>query len=233
MRQAQTRRAWHHKGHRFDKSAKADAGHRAEVCAAARLRFTAWRGWWAYAGRMDRVLPTVFTVGHSTRSLGEFLGLLDESRIECVVDVRRVPGSRRFPQYDADALALSLGVNGIEYCYLPALCGRRTSRDLDGRPPENFWTNPSFARYAASALGDAFAGELHDLLSRADTQRCALMCSEAVWWRCHRRIISDHLLALGVRVLHITGAGNVDAASLTRGARIESAKVIYPAPDTD
>ncbi len=178
---------------------------------------------------MDRLAPTLFTIGHSTRPLQEFLGLLDESRIECVVDVRRLPGSSRFPQYDADVLALSLDRHGIDYWYLPALCGRRSNRDLGGRPPETFWSNPSFARYAAYARGDAFAAGLQDLLRRADAQRCALMCAEAVWWRCHRRIISDHLLAHGVRVLHIMGAGKVDAASLTRGARIANAEVIYPA----
>ncbi|MFZ1837934.1 MAG: DUF488 domain-containing protein, partial [Dokdonella sp.] len=166
-------------------------------------RFTAWSVAWIYAGRMDGLRPTIFTIGHSTRALEEFLGLLAESRIECVVDVRRLPGSRRFPQYDADALAASLAVDGIDYCYLPALCGRRTIGDLDGRLPEAFWSNPSFACYAAYAHGEEFDEGLQVLLRRADTQRCAVMCSEAVWWRCHRRIISDHLLARGACVLHI------------------------------
>ena len=182
---------------------------------------------------MDGLARTLFTIGHSTLPLQEFLGLLDASRIECVVDVRRLPGSSRFPQYDVDTLALSLGEHGIDYWYLQALCGRRSNRDLGGRPLETFWSNSSFARYAAYARGDAFAEGLQDLLRRAEAQRCALMCSEAVWWRCHRRIISDHLLARAACVLHIMGPGKVDVASLTRGARIESENVVYPAPAGD
>lgn len=177
-------------------------------------------------------MPTVFTIGHSNRPLEEFLGLLEESCIECVVDVRRLPGSRACPQYDADALVRSLSERDIDYWYLPPLCGRRNRRDLDGLPPETFWTNASFARYAAYARSDAFTEGLQALLMRAREQRCVLMCSEAVWWRCHRRIISDHLLALGVPVRHIMGPGKVDAASLTRGALIENGEVVYPSPQT-
>lgn len=179
---------------------------------------------------MDRELPTIFMIGHSNRPLEEFLGLLEESRIECVVDVRRLPGSRACPQYDADALARSLSERGIDYWYLPPLCGRRSTRDLGGVAPESFWRNSSFARYAAYALGDAFTEGLQALLLRAGEQRCAVMCSEAVWWRCHRRIIADHLLALGVPVLHIMAPGKVDAANLTLGAQIENGRVIYPSP---
>lgn len=177
---------------------------------------------------MDHALPTVFTIGHSNRSLAEFVSLLEESRIECVVDVRRLPGSRAFPQYDADVLAQSLAEHGIDYLYLPPLCGRRSKRDLDGMPPETFWSNASFARYAAYARSDAFAEGLQALLLRAREQRCAVMCSEAVWWRCHRRIITDHLLALGAPVFHIMGPAKVDAATLTRGANIENGEVVYP-----
>ena len=180
---------------------------------------------------MNRPASPVFTIGHSNRPLEEFLGLLGESRIECVVDVRRLPGSRSFPQYDADALTLSLAEHGIDYWYLPPLCGRRSKRELDGIPPEDFWTNASFARYAAYAHSAAFAEGLQALLLRARVQRCAVMCSEAVWWRCHRRIITDHLLALGVSVFHIMGPGKVDEATLTRGARISDGEVIYPPAD--
>ena len=175
----------------------------------------------------------MFTIGHSNRPLEEFLGLLEESRIECVVDVRRLPGSRSFRQYDADALTLSLAERGIDYWYLPPLCGRRSKRELVGIPPETFWSNASFARYAAYAHSNAFTEGLQALVLRARDQRCAVMCAEAVWWRCHRRIISDHLLALGVPVLHIMGPGKVDPASLTRGALIENAEVIYPTPQLE
>lgn len=184
----------------------------------------------AYPPEMDNPNAPIFTVGHSTRPLEEFLKLLAESRIECVVDVRRLPGSRRFPHYDAEALAESLANQDIDYWYLPPLCGRRSRRELEGNAPESFWTNASFARYAAYSRSEAFAHGLHDLLARAQEQRCALMCSEAVWWRCHRRIIADHLLALGKPVCHIMGPGKVDAASLTQGARIENGEVAYPSP---
>jgi uncharacterized protein (DUF488 family) len=171
---------------------------------------------------------TIHTIGHSTRPLDEFLGLLAESRIDCVVDVRRLPGSRAYPQYNADALAASLAGAGIDYWHLLSLCGRRSTGELEGVPAEGFWSNASFARYAAYARGDAFAQGLGELRERAHRQRCALMCSEAVWWRCHRRIISDHLLAAGDAVLHIMGPGKVEPASLTRGARVEGGEVVYP-----
>ena len=174
---------------------------------------------------------SLFTLGHSSRPLDEFLGLLSEFRIECLVDVRRLPGSRSFPQYNADALAGTLAMQGIDYWHLPALCGRRTKAELGGRPPEDFWTNASFARYAAYAHNAAFSHGLDTLILRARHQRCCLMCAEAVWWRCHRRIIADHLLALGVSVCHIMGPGKVVAATLTRGAQVRDEEVIYPQPE--
>lgn len=177
---------------------------------------------------MRAKLTLVFTIGHSSRPLHAFLDLLDESAIECVVDVRRLPGSRRFPHYDADALAASLAEKGIDYWHLEALCGRRSAGELDGAAPERFWTNASFARYAAYAHSAAFAHGLDALMDRARRQRCAVMCSEAVWWRCHRRIITDHLLARGCDVRHIMGAGKVVAATLTRGAQLHDGTVIYP-----
>ena len=176
--------------------------------------------------------PTpVFTIGHSTRPLSEFLALLGESKIDCVVDVRRLPGSRSFPQYNADALAASLAESGIDYWHLDELCGRRSMRELKGAAPETFWSNASFARYAAYARSDAFANGLQALMQRARRQRCVVMCSEAVWWRCHRRIITDHLLALSVSVCHIMGPGKVVAATLTRGAEIRDEEVVYPQPE--
>ena len=172
----------------------------------------------------------IFTVGHSSRPLDEFLGLLSESHIDCVVDVRRLPGSRSFPQYNADVLSLSLSAHGIDYWYLPALCGRRTQAELGGATPESFWTNASFGRYAAYARSEAFAKGLGELIERARHQRCAVMCAEAVWWRCHRRIIADHLLARGVEVCHIMGKGQVTTATLTTGACVQRGEVLYPDP---
>ncbi len=175
------------------------------------------------------VAPTcVFTIGHSTRPIGQFLELLAESRIECVVDVRRLPGSRRFPQYNAEPLEENLATQDIDYWHLEALCGRRSKAELEGAIPDTFWRNASFGRYAAYARSTAFADGLEALLNRAHEQRCALMCAEAVWWRCHRRIIADHLLARGVCVFHIMGQGSVVAAELTRGALLDGDNVIYP-----
>lgn len=179
---------------------------------------------------MFGVSTTVFTIGHSSRPLDAFVALLDESHIQCVVDVRRLPGSRSFPQYNSDALGASLTAHGIDYLHLKALCGRRSKDELHGAPPEDFWTNTSFARYAAYAYSATFAHGLNELLQRARRQRCALMCSEAVWWRCHRRIITDHLLAKGATVRHIMGLGKIMTATLTRGARVGDAGVIYPRP---
>ena len=173
---------------------------------------------------------SLFTLGHSSRPLDEFLGLLSEFRIECLVDVRRLPGSRSFPQYNADALAGTLAMQGIDYWHLPALCGRRTKAELGGQPPEDFWTNASFARYAAYAHNAAFSHGLDTLILRARHQRCCLMCAEAVWWRCHRRIITDHLLARGVSVFHIMDSGKVVTARLTPGAHLHGNTVIYPPP---
>ncbi|MEO6227816.1 MAG: DUF488 domain-containing protein [Thermomonas sp.] len=170
----------------------------------------------------------IFTIGHSTRPLGEFLCLLAESDIDCVVDVRRLPGSRAYPQYDADALRESLQDVGIDYWHLSALAGLRRTSEAPKAFESAFWTNASFRRYAAYAHTANFADGLHALELRAASQRCALMCAEAVWWRCHRRIIADYLLAGGHRVLHIMGPGKVMPAELTAGARIVDGAPCYP-----
>lgn len=174
------------------------------------------------------LLP-IFTIGHSTRPVGEFLGLLAASKIECVVDVRRLPGSRAFPQYDAAALRASLQDAGIDYWHLPALAGLRRASEVPTECESTFWTNASFRRYAAYAHTAAFAEGLRSLELRATTQRCAVMCAEAVWWRCHRRIIADYLLARGHRVLHIMGPGKVVPAELTPGADVLDGSPSYPA----
>lgn len=182
---------------------------------------------------MRAPLLPIYTIGHSSRPLDAFLALLAESRIECVVDVRRLPGSRTFPHFDTDALSASLAAVHIDYWYLPSLCGRRSQGELDGRAREDFWTNASFARYAAWARGAEFTAGLDALMQRAAGASCAIMCAEAVWWRCHRRIIADHLLAHGCQVIHILGEGNTAPASLTRGACVRGGVVVYPAPVDD
>ena len=173
-----------------------------------------------------------FTVGHSTRALDEFLGLLRKSDIQIVVDVRRLPGSRRYPQFDQDPLSASLAEEGMEYRRLEGLTGRRpVSRDVPFEV-NAWWQNRSFHNYADHALSDEFSTALEQLREWGHARRVALMCSEAVWWRCHRRIIADHLLACGEKVQHILAADHVDEANLSRGARVGAdGAVTYPPAD--
>ena len=172
----------------------------------------------------------VFTIGHSTRPLDDFLALLAESEIDVVVDVRKLPGSRRYPHFDADALSGSLREAGIAYERIPSLTGRRpVSRDV---PFETnaWWQNRSFHNYADHALSAEFEQALDDLRAEGRARRVTVMCSESVWWRCHRRIIADHLLARDEVVRHILGPGHVDPAELSIGAVIGgNGTVTYPA----
>ncbi len=171
---------------------------------------------------------TIHTIGHSTRLLEEFIDLLQAASIQCVVDVRRLPGSNAYPQYNADVLQQSLADVGIGYWHLTAIAGRRRASEVPKLEETPFWTNASFARYAAYAHTPEFHQGLRELELRAAQQACALMCAEAVWWRCHRRIITDYLLADGLRVLHIMGAGKVEVATLTKGACVVDGQPVYP-----
>lgn len=171
-----------------------------------------------------------FTVGHSTRSLDDFVALLAPSAVARVVDIRTVPRSRANPQYDKATLPAALAAFGLAYEHAAALGGLRgPSRDV---PPEvnGFWTNPSFHNYADYALSPAFRAALDALVAAGRRERCALMCAEAVWWRCHRRIVADHLLARGETVRHLMEPGREDPASLTPGAVVRPDRsVVYPA----
>ncbi|MGO1975398.1 MAG: DUF488 domain-containing protein [Propionibacteriaceae bacterium] len=173
-----------------------------------------------------------FTVGHSTRTLAEFIELLQAPRVELVVDVRRLPGSSRHPQFNEDALSASLGEVGIRYRRAEGLTGRRpVSRDV---PFEinAWWDNRSFHNYADHALSNDFRRALAELREWGCTRRVAVMCSEAVWWRCHRRIITDHLLAHAEDVRHILGTDHIDAAQRSLGAVIgPHGNVTYPATE--
>jgi uncharacterized protein (DUF488 family) len=164
----------------------------------------------------------VYTIGHSTRTIPEFGALLGESGIEVVADVRAIPRSRTNPQFNLEVLPVSLAELGIGYRHFPELGGRR--HHPRGAPPSanTFWRNDSFRNYADYAATDPFKAGFTRLRDLAGGQRCAIMCSEAVWWRCHRRIISDYLLAEGMPVLHIMGPGKTDAATLTPNAHRES-----------
>ena len=170
-----------------------------------------------------------FTIGHSTRPLADFAGLLKESEIEVLVDVRSIPRSRTHPQFNLDTLPASLRAEGVAYAHIAALGGRRGRRNTDQLSPNTYWTHPAFRNYADYALGEPFREALEALLDLGREQRCAIMCSEAVWWRCHRRIVADYLLARGETVLHIMGPHQVRPATLTPEALPQpDGTVIYP-----
>jgi uncharacterized protein (DUF488 family) len=161
----------------------------------------------------------VHTIGHSRRSAAELFELLRESRIELVADVRRFPRSRTNPQFNAEALAPFLSERGINYRHLPSLGGRRSS--TSGAPSSNtLWRVAAFRAYADYAEGPEFRGGFDELMRLAERRRVAIMCAEAVWWQCHRRIVADYLIAAGVEVRHILAAGKVEPATLTEGATL-------------
>lgn len=175
--------------------------------------------------------PTAFyTIGHSTRSLEAFLALLEVAGVERLVDVRTVPRSRRNPQYNPENLSPALAAHGLDWAHEPALGGLRgRSREVD--PTVNgWWENRSFHNYADWALTPEFAQALEHLIQRGRERPLAVMCAEALWWRCHRRIIADHLLARGLAVFHLMGKNEVLPAQLTPAARVQGVQVSYPVP---
>jgi len=181
-------------------------------------------------GQGDRVKLPFFTVGHSNRSLAEFVDILRAADIALVADVRAIPRSRTNPQFNKDSLPGALSTSGIAYDHLAALGGRRAKTRTMPPNVNGFWTNESFHNYADYALSAQFKAGLDDLVAQGRKQRCAIMCSEAVWWRCHRRLIADHLIARGESVLHLMAQGRVENARLTEGAVIRpDGEVVYPA----
>jgi uncharacterized protein (DUF488 family) len=170
-----------------------------------------------------------YTIGHSTRSIADFVELLREAGVRTLIDVRTVPRSRTNPQYNKDTLPDTLAPFQIGYEHIAALGGLRGhKRDVD--PAVNgFWQNASFHNYADYALGESFHEGLARLRAVGQASTCAIMCAEAVWWRCHRRIITDYLLAAGEAVFHILGPGHVEPARMTEGARPDGERVTYPA----
>ena len=177
-------------------------------------------------------MPTIFTIGHSTRTIGEFVALLRQVDVDLVVDVRSIPRSRTNPQFDADALPGALAEAGIAYRHLPALGGLR-HRTKGAEPSLNtLWRVAAFRNYADYAGTDAFRTGLDELRALARDHCCAIMCAEAVWWRCHRRIIADYLLAAGVSVAHIIGHHKIDPAKFTPGARsLPGGALVYSAAE--
>ncbi len=175
---------------------------------------------------------TIFTIGHSTRSVGELIALLQEARVARLVDVRSVPRSRANPQFNADVLPGPLAASGILYTHLAALGGLRHHSKGAPPSPNTLWRNDAFRNYADHAMTPAFRAGLDQLCGIASDGSCAIMCAEAVWWRCHRRIIADYLLARGIAVTHITGSAKLDPATLTPGAcKMSDGTILYPDPD--
>jgi uncharacterized protein (DUF488 family) len=173
------------------------------------------------------------TIGHSTRSIADFVDLLRVGAVEMVVDIRTVPRSRTNPQYNEDVLAGQLAPYQIGHCRIAALGGLR-GRTRAIEPAVNaWWSNRSFHNYADHTLSDAFVAGLAELVALGRERRVAMMCSEAVWWRCHRRIVADHLIAAGESVFHLMDGGRADTAQLSQGARLEDGTLTYPAAGED
>jgi uncharacterized protein (DUF488 family) len=175
---------------------------------------------------------TLFTVGHSTRPIEEFLSLLAAHGVAVVVDVRRFPGSRRYPQFGKDALAAALGRAGVDYVHEEELGGRREAVAADS--PNRAWRNASFRAYADHMASPSFRAALDRLLSLANERPAAVMCAEAVPWRCHRQLIADAAVARGWRVLHILSAERADPHELHADARVrDDGTVVYPLAEDD
>ncbi|MGH8203898.1 MAG: DUF488 family protein [Steroidobacteraceae bacterium] len=171
-----------------------------------------------------------FTIGHSNRSLDEFTRLLLGAGIGIVADVRKLPRSRANPQFNEEALPGSLAALDVSYQHFAALGGRRGKSRTSPRDLNGLWTNESFHNYADYALTAEFRAALARLREAGRDRRCAIMCSEALWWRCHRRIVADQLIARGETVFHVIAEGRLEPARLTAGAVIRDREtVVYPA----
>ncbi len=171
----------------------------------------------------------IFTIGHSTRTIAHVVALLRQVDVDLVADVRSIPHSRAYPQFDLATLPGSLAAEGIDYRHLPKLGGRR-HHPKDAPPSTNtFWRLPAFRDYADYAETEPFHEGLAELLALAREHRLAIMCAEAVWWRCHRRVIADYLLVRGLPVRHILGPGQVMLAVPTPGVIVGADSTLrYP-----
>ena len=167
---------------------------------------------------------TVWTIGHSTRTIDELVAVLAAHAIEAVVDVRRFPGSRRLPQFGAAALETSLRAAGVSYTWLESLGGRRRAAPDS---PNDGWDNAAFRGYADHVSSEEFAGGLQQLLTVAAGVRTTVMCAELLWWRCHRRIIADVLVSLGHEVRHIRDASDAAVHTLAPPASLVDGVLTY------
>jgi uncharacterized protein (DUF488 family) len=171
------------------------------------------------------MISRIWTIGHSTRKIDMFISLLEDNGIKLLADVRSWPGSKRYPQYNKEALAKSLSERGIHYEHFPELGGKRKPR----RDSHNTtWRNASFRGYADHMETEDFRKGINRLLDLArESGPTAIMCAEAVWWRCHRALISDHLKACGVNVMHILRANHLEPHPFTSAAHIVGGRLSY------
>ena len=167
----------------------------------------------------------LYTIGHSTHPIDKFISLLTVHRIELVADVRSFPGSRRWPQFNRESLAQTLEASAIDYLWMKALGGRRHGKRDDS--PHTAWTVAAFRSYADYADTAEFDAGLAELIAIASRRRVAIMCSEGLWWRCHRRIISDHMTIRRWNVEHIMPDGKLSRHALADFASLRAGRIIY------
>ncbi len=172
----------------------------------------------------------VFTIGHSSHPLGTFIWLLRKHGVELLVDIRRFPGSKRHPQFSRENLSSSLMEEDIEYLWLEALGGRREK--AHGPSSNQGLTDQGFRNYADYMATDGFRQGVETLMEIAVRHRPAIMCAEAMFWQCHRRLLSDYLTANGVKVQHIFPSGEAKPHEMTPGAKVIEGTVTYPGPPT-
>lgn len=168
--------------------------------------------------------PQIWTIGHSTHPQEEFLEWLKAHQIEALVDIRRYPGSRKYPQFNQEALADSLPKNGIFYHHFENLGGRRKAKPDS---VNQVWRHPSFRGYADYMETAEFKATVEELKAIATKKRTTIMCSEAVWWSCHRAMVSDHLKVENWKVLHIMSPNKTSEHPYTKPAKIEDGKLVY------
>jgi uncharacterized protein (DUF488 family) len=171
----------------------------------------------------------VYTVGHSTRTIDEFAELLVAAEIRTVVDVRSSPTSRRFPHFNREHLSDALGSVQIEYVYCAALGGHRGKSKIIPAEINAFWQNQSFHNYADYAMSESFRAGLERLVETSRLGLTAIMCAEAVWWRCHRRTIADYPISRRISVRHLLGPGKIVEAQMTPSAEQRGVIIGYPA----
>lgn len=168
--------------------------------------------------------PSIYTIGHSTHSIEDFIEMLQSFGIRTLADIRRFPSSRKYPQFNKENISIALKRNGIDYIHIEDLGGRRT---VQKGSDNSRWRNASFRGYADYMETEDFKKAMTGLEAMALKHRTTCMCSEAVWWRCHRSLVSDYLKAKGWMVLHIMAAGKAEEHPYTSPARVVGDRVFY------